>query len=138
MQDGGVATKSDAKPAGDNERQMGGRRQRLRVKRQRHDRNGNERYFGGRGGSCGEPTEGGDVTVMTIMVTWNIGDPTSVTAGMVMDTMMMGDDAQRRWHGEGHGKRRWRDEKRMHPQMGSGSMRRGYTTTSKIKGLRKA
>jgi hypothetical protein len=46
----------------------------------------------------GEPTEGGEIVVMRIMATWNIGDPMGVTAGMVLDMMMMGNDAQRQWH----------------------------------------
>jgi hypothetical protein len=44
---------------------------------------------------AGEPMEGGDVTVTTIMGSWSDEDPTCITAGMVVDIMMMGNDTQR-------------------------------------------
>ncbi len=44
---------------------------------------------------AGEPTEGGDFAVKTIMATWSVWDPRGVTAGTVVDMMMMGNDAQR-------------------------------------------
>ncbi len=43
----------------------------------------------------GEPTEGGDVMVTTIMATWNVWDPMGVETGTVVDMRMMGNDAQR-------------------------------------------
>jgi hypothetical protein len=43
----------------------------------------------------GELMEGGDVVTM-IMMTWNVGDPTGITAGTVLDMMMMRNDAKRR------------------------------------------
>ncbi len=77
--------------------------------------------------------------VTTIMATWNVGDPTGITAVMVVEMMMMmGNDAQRQWYGEGYDKRQWCNERRRRPQMGGGSVTRGYATTSETKGLRKA
>ncbi len=87
--------------------------------------------------AVGKPTEGGDV-VTTIMATKNVGDPTGITAGRVMDMMMMGNNAQRQWYGEGHDERWWRNERWRRPQIRGGNMRRGYATTSQTRGPRKA
>ncbi len=42
---------------------------------------------------AGKPMEGGEATVTMIMTTWNVGDPTGVTAGTVVDMMMMVNNA---------------------------------------------
>ncbi len=42
---------------------------------------------------AGEPMEGGDATVTMILTTWNVGDPMGVTAGTVVNMMMMGNNA---------------------------------------------
>jgi hypothetical protein len=87
---------------------------------------------------AGELTEGRDVMVTRIMMTWNIGDPMGITAGTVVDMMMMGGNTQMQWYREVHDKWPWCNERRRHPHMEGGGVRRGYATTSQTRGLRKA